>query len=373
MPDTPATPASVGNVLIEVNPTRIDMQPGETKDLRVKLQNLSHAILQFQVAIIGIDADWYTAPTIGQAFYPQDVDDDIRITLHPPGRGVRGGSYPMRIVVRSESGGEEGSVPVTLDLLPQTVYRLDLVPLRQRSHGNGNFRLQVTNTGNADARVEFEGLDTEDQCRFRFPKGNQVLAVAGTRTEAPVVVQPKSRPWVGPERGYSFSITARPVDARGESRIVTGQYSHQPRFASLPIWGFLKVAGLLLVALILLIAFVGTGTADAFGNRVKLAHAQLCGHMAGAFVLGALCPGYPAVCGYTEGFQEFAVAKPDLVGACVTNVEYDEYGNGLQVTRKGDLFWLKASNTVYFFVGDTLYAFIDGQVQKLDGSGPSNP
>jgi hypothetical protein len=372
MPDIPSTPASARSVRVEVNPTRIEMQPGETNDLKVTLQNLSQAVLQFRVEIIGIDSDWYTAPTIGQAFYPNDVDDDIRITLHPPSRGVRGGSYPLRIVVRSESGAEEGSVPVTLDLRAQTVYRLDMMPLRQTSHGNGKFRLQLTNTGNNDARIEFEGQDTEDLCRFRFPKGNQAAVIAATRTEVPVVVQPKSKPWVGQEHTYSFSITAKPVDARGDTRMVSGQYIHQPRFANLPIWGILKVVGVVLLALVLLTLFIGTGTAQAFGDRFAQGKAQACGHLAGVFVLGAACP-ERKLCAYAEGFKDFAATRPDFVGTCVNNAVYDQFGNGDQETSMGHLIWLKASNTIYFFTEDTLYAYYDRQIKKLDGSGPGNP
>ena len=48
---------------------------------------------------------------------------------------------------------------------------------------------------------------------------------------------------------------------------------------------------------------------------------------------------------------------------------YDEFGNGLQYTKKGAMFWLKASNTVYFFTGDSVYAYVQDKPHLLDGSG----
>jgi hypothetical protein len=109
------------------------------------------------------------------------------------------------------------------------VYRLDMVPLRRTSSGNGHFRLQVTNTGTADGQLEFAGRDADDLCHFHFPKGNHAASAAASRTEIPVLVQPKSKPWVGPERAYLFSVTGTPVDGCGEPRTVTGQYTHRPR------------------------------------------------------------------------------------------------------------------------------------------------
>jgi hypothetical protein len=50
-------------------------------------------------------------------------------------------------------------------------------------------------------------------------------------------------------------------------------------------------------------------------------------------------------------------------------VAYDDFGNGVQYSQKGVLFWLKESNTVYLFTGDSVYAYVQDKPRLLDGSG----
>ncbi len=104
--------------------------------------------------------------------------------------------------------------------------------------------------------------------------------------------------------------------------------------------------------------------------------AQSCGNLRSVPVLGGVCPARPsqlpplaADCSFQFGFKEFADAEAAMVGPCTTNVVYDDYGNGLQYTKKGVLFWLKESNTVYLFTGDSVYAYVQGKPRLLDGSG----
>jgi hypothetical protein len=92
--------------------------------------------------------------------------------------------------------------------------------------------------------------------------------------------------------------------------------------------------------------------------------------------VGGLCPARPsslpqpnAQCAFDFGFKEFADAEPAMVGACTSNVSYDDFGNGVQYAQKGVLFWLKESNTVYLFTGDSVYAYVQGKPRLLDGSG----
>jgi hypothetical protein len=250
-----------------------------------------------------------------------------------------------------------------------------MTPRRQTARGQGTFKLQLTNSGTADARLHFEGHDDENQCEFHFGRGDEQTLTAGGRLEVPVTVKPKARPWVGPDRAYEFSVSARPVDARGEAQTVPGQFTHHPLFRSLRFGGLLKLLVVLLVLLLLFVLAFSTGFADEFGRRAQVAGGQLCGGISRVPVLGRACPEPNALpqaaadCTYTAGFKEFADAESALVGACTSDVRYDGFGNGIQYTNKGVLFWLKASNTTYLFVNDSVYAFVQGKARLIDGSG----
>jgi hypothetical protein len=58
-----------------------------------------------------------------------------------------------------------------------------------------------------------------------------------------------------------------------------------------------------------------------------------------------------------------------LIGECATGAAADPLGNAQQLTTKGVLYWLKESDTVYFFTGENVYVLIDGRFRVLRGPG----
>jgi hypothetical protein len=369
--------AAPGLLSVDLSPARVEMEPGGSPvEVVLTLHNLSNVVEQYTVEVSGLEADWFTAPVTSLSLFPQDRDQ-VRISLHAPKRpGLRAGAYPFQVTARARSGTADQVAHGVLDVRGIAIYRIvDLAPRRLTTRGQGTFRLQVANTGAADVRLGLEGRDTDDACTFAFPKQDALVA-AGARVEIPVQVKPKKRPWVGPERSYDFTITARPTDARGDSQVASAQLTHKPMFQTLPIWPILKW---LLIALVLsgvVIALYALGLPQEFGRRTQVALAQSCGGLRNVPVVGGLCPARPsslpqpnAQCAFDFGFKEFADAEPAMVGACTSNVSYDDFGNGVQYAQKGVLFWLKESNTVYLFTGDSVYAYVQGKPRLLDGSG----
>jgi hypothetical protein len=370
------TPPS--SVSVELAPARVEMEPGGTPiEVVATVQNLSNVVEQYAIEVSGLDSDWYTAPVTSVSLFPQDRDQ-VRISLHPPRRqGLRAGSYPFRVVARARNGTAQQSAAGVLDVRGVAVYRIvDLAPRRLTARGKGDYRVQIANTGAADVRLALEGSDPDNACTYRFPKQAEPLVAAGAKGDYPVVVRPKKRPWVGPEQSYDFIISARPTDARGEPQMVSGQFTHKPLFRALPLWAVLKWVLIALAVLAVLVVLFILGIPQEFGRRTEIAVAQSCGTLRTVPVLGGLCPGRPSAlpalasdCTFQFGFKEFADAESAMVGPCTTNVVYDDYGNGLQYTKKGVLFWLKESNTVYLFSGDSVYAYVQGKPRLLDGSG----
>ena len=190
--------------------------------------------------------------------------------------------------------------------------------------------MEIANTGAADVRLGLEGSDPDSLCTFRFPKG-EPLVTAGGRGEYPVVVQPKKRPWIGPEKSYDFTISARPIDARGEPQVVSGQFTHKPLFRSFPIWPILKWVLIALVLLAVIIVLFAFQIPQEFGRRTSVATAEVCGGLRNVPVIGGLCPArstelpaLDAACSFQFGFKDFADADPEMVvGArptwCTTN------------------------------------------------------
>jgi hypothetical protein len=367
------------DLLVDITPSKIEVEPGATPaEAVVVIQNLGDLVEQYTVEVIGLDSDWYTAPVASVGLFPQDRDQ-VRVTFHPPKRpGLRAGAYHFKVRVRSRSGGTERTAEGVLDVRGYAVFRLDMAPRRQKARGKGQFKIQLSNSGTADTRVALTAADNEEKCRFRFGSEDAVLIPAAGKIDVPLTVIPKRRPWFGQDATHAFTVNARPDGSRGEPQTVQGSYVYQPFMKSLAWLRKLVIA--LVVILLLLVGInylLATDLSRLFPQRLQVARGQVCGTVSRVPGLGGLlcrsgpaaAPVVNAACAFDQGFEEFATSEKQLVGACTTDVAYDGFGNGLQYTKNGVLFWNKASNTVYFFRDKTLYVRIAEKTRVLDGPG----
>ena len=368
-------------LLIQLSTTQVQMEPGGTPyEMVATIQNNADSVDQYTLEVSGLDQEWYTAPVTSFTVFPQDREQ-VRISLHPPRRpDVKAGSHQFRVLVRARAGAQE-SADAVLELRGTAVYRIDLTPRQMSGRGEGRYQLRLFNTGDADIQLGLEGADADAALKVSFPGHDDSTVRVVSNTEIPVLVRPDKRPLVGREKAYSFSITARPLDAAGDPQTVSAQFTYRPMFASLaPLRAFGIVAVIAIALLAIVAVVVSSGFVQGAPQRVSLAMGSLKGAACNVPIVGGLCPREePSLaaqslpvegpCVFEFGFKEFAQAEPKLIGDCTSNVAYDRFGNGVQYTKLGTLFWQKESNTVYFFRGDSLWAYIQGRSQLLRGSG----
>jgi hypothetical protein len=354
-------------LLVELHPAHARVEPGAAPaEATVTLQNLGDVVQQYAIDVEGLDPNWYTLGSNGDGvgLFPKDKDQ-VRLTFHPPvGSGVRAGSYPFEVRVRSRDGAQQKSAQGVLDVRGQAVLRLDLMPLRQTAKGKGRFHVQATNTGSADGQLTLEATDAEEACRFEFPKGDSVAVPAKGKIDLPVVVIPRHRPWMGEERTYDFTITGKSPNSRNIAQPFPGQFTYQPRIRSfgpfVKLFFYLGLAGAAVMGALIFAAQVGQ-----FGEQFRQ---RYCNATSAITTLQQRwpCGEGPSSCHYSFYNREFYKLDKDLVGECRTNEVADAFGNTRQVTTNGVLFWLKASQSVYFLTGDKLYVFENAQVRLLD-------
>src|SRR5262249_34412172 len=154
--------------------------------------------------------------------------------------------------------------------------------------------------------------------------------------EAPLVVRPKSRPWVGREHSYQFTVTARPIDARGQPQTVAGEFTHCPLFEP---WAPLRTAALWLVGALAVLPLLWICLPERFSRglsfRTQVAWARACGSILYRIpVVGprlgcapGVLPQLDSRCDYGLGFKEFAEQDQQLVGGCISRTSYDRFGN----------------------------------------------
>ena len=362
-------------LLVELSPTEIETAPGGSPvEVVVSIQNLGEVVQQYDVDVLGLESDWYSVPNGTIGLFPRDREQ-VRVRIHPPNRpGVRGGVYPFRVRVRARDGSQETMAQGKIALRGAVSFQFLMTPRRQSGRRWGTYQLQIVNTGTADADLLLEAKDAEEACRYRF-KDDAPLVPPGAKLELPLVVWPKKRPWIGPEKRYDFTVTARPASSTGQPQTVSGQFTHRPWLES---WAPIRNTVILLVVVLALLFGIGivieSGIWPEFSRRAQVAGGAVRGFIVRIPALGALLPFTPDAeprpdrnCRLTLGFKDFADANPGLVGTCVTRVAYDGYGNAKQYTTNGVLFWVRATNTVYFFRDDCLFAFIDEKTQVMHG------
>jgi hypothetical protein len=371
------------NVRIELDPTTIEIEPGGPPgEATVTLQNLGDAVEQYAVEVTGLDAAWYTASVAGVVLFPQDRDQ-VRLTFHPPAQAVpRAGTYPFRVVVRTGTEAPATTIEGALNVQIRADFRVDLQPLEQAGRWRGTFRVQIANRGAVELGVALEAHVTLDACHLRLAPESSAVVAAGATTALSLAVTPKRERWVGPERTYDFTVTARPREARGEPQTVSGRYTHRPWLKS---WAPLRQAqqraarpvligvGVLLVIVLALWWNVPGRVVDA-AQAVGGATGRTVG--ATAAWVGSLIPGRgkapslkPGACNLDDRFVGFFPSEAPLIGECATGATPDPLGNAQQLTTRGVLYWLKESDTVYFFAGENVYVLIDGRLRRLRGSG----
>lgn len=350
-------------VIVQLSPDRIPMDPGgRPVEVTLTIQNRSDNAAEYTVEVTGLEADWFTPPPARVRLFMQDREQ-VRFALRPPGR-ARKGSYVYRVVVRSIDGSAQASAEGTLEVSGVVAYRLELEQRRQTGRGQATFQVQVVNTGTAELRTALDAQDAGGECQVRFIRDASPRVPVGATVKVPLHVRPFQRPWIGPERSYEFSVTARPDDPGVAPQNITGQFTHRPWLVSwAPVRNTLLVIAAVGLVFVVVAALVPVGVAGPLGGVRAFA--------CNLPVIGSLCGrrDQVATCTYDEGFKAYALAESQLIGPCVTSALSDSFGNVRQYTKNGILFWQNASNTVYFFRGDSLYGFINDKSTLIHGSG----
>jgi hypothetical protein len=367
-----------GSLRVELNPAQVPMDAsGAPVELLVTIRNEGDVVDQYSVEVIGLDADWFTPPPSDGRF-PQDTQE-VHIKVHPPAASVRKGNYPFRVLVRSRGGAAEESAQGVLEVGGVARLRLDVTPRQHTAHRFGTFKVQVSNSGTADVNVTLEGRDAEEACDVRFPNADTLLVPAGAGADTSLRIRPKKRPWVGPEHTYNFSVTASSQAGGAEPQTAPGQFTHQPWLAS---WAPLRTLAFVLVGVVVVLVvfsvLASAGVFEQLPTRAQTALGVLRGTACRVPALGNICPpdalaAIPVLdeqCTYASPFKEYVDAETALIGSCRSRVGYDGFGNGMQFSSNGVLFWQKASDTVYFVSNTSVYAFLQGKSQLLHHEGP---
>jgi hypothetical protein len=362
---------------VTLEPSALMLQSGgDTGEAVATVRNTSEVLDQFDIEIEGLERTWYTvhAPSVG--LFPGD-NSEVRISFHPPKRiDIRAGDYPFLVKAVSQvDKARGGSAKGFVKIQPFAVFKAEISPQRATGRRGGTFRVVVSNSGSVDLSLDMKAADREKGCRFDINPETLVVA-PGEKATAAVHAHP-NRGWItGPPKPYDFTVTVAPQGARGDVKAVNGTFLHRPLLRSWrPLTGLFKT----IIILALLAAGFGFalnlgGGVSGYQRGITKLWEQARGLVAGESATqtgsqgGTQTTTSGGIPTFTGGFRIMHDADPQLVGDPLENAHYDMSGNGYQNTKSGTLFWLKETNTVYFFGKEGLYVYRDGRTRMIDAA-----
>jgi hypothetical protein len=212
-------------------PTELKVTAGAVPAIAsLQLQNLSEIVDKFTVEVEGLEETWYSRSASSVALMPQ-ASGQAQITFQPPKhKGVRAGTYPFAVTVRSQSvAGESASIVGQLEILPQVEFKVAVRPYRVSSRRKGKFRVNLANTNVSDASFVLDATDLDEGLRFQFKEDNPTVS-AWNSVDVPMLARPKRGSTVGEKKRYDITVTARTEDGRTQS--TNCEFHHNPFMAS---------------------------------------------------------------------------------------------------------------------------------------------
>lgn len=132
--------------------------------------------------------------------------------LVPQNADGRPGDYPFLVRARSASDGNDmGILRTSLHVAEVVIGRMLLSPEEEQGRDQGEYHLELTNTGNVTARFMLNGVDPAKTLNFQFSP-NQVEVPPGETRPVRLVVQAERR-WLGGTRRFPFTIRAVAQDS----------------------------------------------------------------------------------------------------------------------------------------------------------------
>ncbi len=259
-----------GRLGMVIQPTNVDVVPGNRADMQVELFNQGTTVDHFSLELEGLPQDWVSIPQDSLQLMP-GANGSLPITIHPPmNSSSKSGQHNYRVVVRSSAGAaESASASGRVMVKPFERFSIDMRPKEVRS--GGVCRVLINNEGNTDSEFRVVGRDPGEAIAFEQPTGRLRIG-PGQREVIDLTLEARKRPFIGGRKMLPFEIG---VGSRsGQREIISGQLDLRP---VIPTW-LVPLLGILLLILCLsgagLLGFFNSRNAEATQTAQALAGGQ---------------------------------------------------------------------------------------------------
>jgi serine/threonine protein kinase/uncharacterized cupredoxin-like copper-binding protein len=205
----PARDSGRIRVVVEEGQT-LQITPGETAIVRLKLANFGTTVDHFRVSVDGIPAAWVQGQGKEVQLNPRN-DTVVTLTI-ATARSPEyvAGEYPVRIYAQSrEDAAEFGVTEADWTILPYTASSLSIDPALATSRRQAGYTVTIHNGGNAAGRYTLSGKDDENKLDYRFTPAMLDLDPGAAAPIAASILAP--RRWFGRAQSRPFTIEATPT------------------------------------------------------------------------------------------------------------------------------------------------------------------
>lgn len=230
-----------GQLGIMVNPTHTDVTPGGRAEVQVELFNQGVLVDHFELRLAGLPAEWITLTPEPVQLMPGG-HAALPFTIHPPrDSSARAGRHPYELNIFSASTKQKvATINGSVTVAPFARFVVEAQPTQLVNRGV--CRVTIHNQGNSPATVGVQARDTANALLFSGEQSALTIP-SGQVAEALLGVQPKTRPFTGRVRAYSFQVQVQTSTTDSERK--QGVIEVRPRFPSWAV-ALVPVMGLLL-------------------------------------------------------------------------------------------------------------------------------
>jgi P pilus assembly chaperone PapD len=228
-------------VAIFMEPTELEVEPGSSVTASLTILNQATVVDHFRVSVVEAEAEveWVSASPPEVQLLP-GTTQTVALMIKPPrSPQIRAGEHRLDVRVASqdvlaqESQETPGGVAIQeakVNVAPYQQFSLGFVSAQQqRGPDAGEFEVQLTNQGNADATVQLAATDSERACQYFFePDPGSVLISPGEERRVKLKVIPNSSPTTATERTFLFTVTGQLIENPEVSHQVQGIWIQTP-------------------------------------------------------------------------------------------------------------------------------------------------
>ncbi len=214
--------------------------PGSTVTATVEIHNRGSTVDEVRISVLDLPPGWGQVNRPIVSLLP-GARDEVTVTLTPPrSNEAVAGDYPFGVAAVSTVRGTEVRVLGVLSVESFAGFTLAIHPVRS----DRNFKVNLSNTGNAPAALALSAQDDEGKLRFDFESMNVDLHPGEQRTVSLKAKMPGA-PKLGREVITPFRVEAA-AQRDGTKSTASGQLRIKPKFEAwrVPAIALVVLAGL---------------------------------------------------------------------------------------------------------------------------------